>query len=50
LKELYNGCAKKVCYERRILNKDGRTSRMVKEIKHFTVKPGYSSETEITYE
>lgn len=27
LKELYNGCAKKVCYTRTVLNKDGRTAR-----------------------
>lgn len=50
LKELYNGVSKKVTYKRQILNKDGRTTRNVTEIKNFTVKPGYSKETEITYE
>ena len=50
LKELYIGVAKKVTYKRRILNKDGRTTRLVTETKNFTVKPGYSKETEITYE
>jgi len=50
LKELYNGCAKKVTYEREVLNKDGRTTRTVTECKNFTVRPGYSQATEISYE
>ena len=50
LKELYNGVSKKVTYKRQVLNKNGRTTRIITETKNFTVKPGYSKETEISFE
>ena len=42
LHEFYNGCLKKIEFEREILSHDGRTTRSQKEDMNIEVKPGFS--------
>ena len=49
LHELYNGCHKKVEYERKVLLLDGRSTRSVKEELAVEVRPGYSEATVLTF-
>lgn len=49
LHELYNGCLKKVEYERKVLQLDGRSTRNQKEELSVEVKPGYSEATLLTF-
>jgi hypothetical protein len=50
LNELYTGVAKKVTYQRKVLNLDGRTTHMKEEWKLLEVKPGFSQDTVLTFE
>lgn len=49
LKELYNGCAKKVGYNCRKLNLDGRTTSLVPLSKELEIVPGSRCGQTITY-
>lgn len=49
LHELYNGCMKKVTYERQVLLHDGRTTRPSQEELSVEVKPGFSEQTVLTF-
>jgi len=49
LNELYNGCSKEIEYSRIELNKDGRTTRNIKEKKTIEIKPGYNNTTTICF-
>jgi DnaJ homolog subfamily B member 13 len=49
LPELYNGCIKQASYSRNLLLHDGKTTRAQREEISVEVKPGYSSETVLTY-
>ena len=40
LKELYNGCSKDILYRRRILNPDGRTTKVINQEKTLEIKKG----------
>jgi DnaJ-class molecular chaperone len=45
LYEFYNGCIKRIEFDRQLLSHDGRTTRSVREEVNVHVKPGYSEET-----
>ena len=49
LYELYNGCIKKLSFERLALLHDGRTLKPHKEDMTIEVKPGYSESTVLTF-
>lgn len=49
LHELYNGCLKKVSYEREVLLYDGKSTRSQKEEISVEVKPGFSEKTVLTF-
>jgi hypothetical protein len=42
LQEFYNGCLKKVSFERKRLMHDGKTARAKREDMEVEVKPGFS--------
>lgn len=50
LNELYTGVAKKVNYQRKVLNLDGRTTHMKQESKVIEIKPGFGESTVLTFE
>ena len=45
LRELYNGCMKEISFERHELNKDEKTTTVVRHKKEIEVRPGFSKET-----
>jgi hypothetical protein len=47
---LYTGVAKKVSYQRKVLNLDGRTTHMKQESKVIEIKPGFGESTVLTFE
>ena len=49
LHEFYNGCLKKLSYERQQLMHDGKTTRPKQEEINVEVKPGFSEATVIQY-
>jgi len=49
LHEFYNGCLKKIDFERELLTHDGRTTRLQKEEMNIEVKPGFSEETVLNF-
>lgn len=49
LQEFYNGCMKKVVYERKKLLHDGKTARAQRHEMDVEVKPGFSDQTTLTY-
>jgi len=49
LHELYNGCLKKVAYERKVLQLDGRSTKAQPEELSVEVKPGYSDATVLNF-
>ena len=49
LQEFYNGCMKKVVYERKKLLHDGKTARAQRQEMDVEVKPGFSEHTTLTY-
>jgi DnaJ family protein B protein 13 len=49
LEELYNGCIKKLVYERRILNSDGRTTSRKNEERDVEIFKGYDKHTVLTF-
>ena len=49
LEELYNGCIKKLSYERRILNSDGRTTSVKNEERDIEIFKGYDNTTVLTF-
>ena len=49
LLEFYYGCTKDITYVRRILRKDGKTTKDVEESKRIEIKPGYSNKTSLRY-
>lgn len=49
LEELYNGCVKKLVYNRRVLNSDGRTTATKDEEKDVEVFRGYDKNVVLTF-
>ena len=49
LYEFYNGCMKKVSYDHEMLQHDGRTTKACSEEMRIEVRPGFSTETVLTY-
>lgn len=49
LDELYNGCLKKLVYERRVLNSDGRTTSIKNEERDVEIFKGYDKNTSLTF-
>lgn len=49
LYEFYNGCLKKIEFERDVLSHDGRTTRPEKEELNIEVKPGFSEKTVLEF-
>jgi DnaJ-class molecular chaperone len=49
LEELYNGCVKKLVYERQVMNEDNRTTVGKKEELDIEVFKGYDKNTVIPY-
>ncbi|CDW91696.1 UNKNOWN [Stylonychia lemnae] len=49
LYEFYNGCLKKVDFDREVLSHDGRTTRPQKEEMNIEVKPGFSESTVLEF-
>jgi DnaJ family protein B protein 4 len=49
LYEFYNGCLKKVEFEREILTHDGRNTRPQREELNIEVKPGFSEATVLNF-
>lgn len=49
LYELYNGCLKKIEFEREVLTHDGRTTKLLKEEMNIEVKPGFSELTVLDF-
>lgn len=49
LSEFYNGCLKKIEFERELLTHDGKTTKSNKEEMHVEVKPGFSESTVLSY-
>ena len=49
LYELYNGCLKKVTYDKNILTHDGKTVISRREELNVEVKPGFSETTIVSY-
>jgi DnaJ-class molecular chaperone len=49
LEELYNGCIKKLIYERQILNSDNRTTSPKKEELDIEIFKGYDKNTVLPY-
>jgi DnaJ-class molecular chaperone len=49
LQEFYNGCLKKIDFDRDVLTHDGRTTKPVKEDMNIEVKPGFSEATVLTF-
>ena len=49
LLEFYNGCMKKVVYERKKLLHDGKTARAQRHEMEVEIKPGFSENTTLTY-
>lgn len=47
--ELYMGGVKKLIYERRVLNSDGRTTILKQEEKEIEIFKGYHKETVLNY-
>jgi DnaJ-class molecular chaperone len=47
--EFYNGCMKKVTYERKKLLHDGKTARAQRHEMEVEIKPGFSEHTTLTY-
>ena len=49
LEEMYNGCVKKLVYERRVLNSDGRTTSIKEEEIDVEVFKGYDKSIKVTF-
>lgn len=49
LEDIYKGCTKKLKITRKVLNADGRTTRMEDKILTIDVKPGWKAGTKITF-
>lgn len=49
LEELFHGCYKTVCYERTLLEKDGKGTRQEKVEREVEIKPGSGAHTEIKF-
>ena len=49
LEELYNGCVKKLIYEKNKLNSDNRTTNLIKEEMDIEVYKGYDKKTVLTF-
>ena len=49
LTELYNGCLKRVSYQRLVLLHDGKTAKERSDEVNVEVKPGYSEKTVLTF-
>jgi len=49
LEEVFKGCTKKMKISRRVMNEDGHTSSIRDKILTINVKPGWRSETRITF-
>lgn len=49
LEELYNGCVKKLVYQRRVLNSDGRTTTVKDEERDIEIFKGYDKTVLLTF-
>ena len=49
LEEMYNGCVKKLMYNRRVLNSDGRTTINREEEKDIEIFKGYDGSIVLTF-
>lgn len=49
LEDILKGCTKKMKITRRVLNADGRTSRVEDKVLSINVKPGWKAGTKITF-
>lgn len=49
LYELYNGCLKKIAYERDVLQHDAKTTKKVAVEMNIEVKPGFSEQTRLQF-
>jgi hypothetical protein len=49
LEELYNGCVKRLKYERRVLNSDGRTTILKDEDREIEVFKGYDKSITLSF-
>lgn len=49
LEDIFKGCTKKLKITRKVLNSDGRSTRMEDKILTIDVKPGWKSGTKITF-
>jgi DnaJ family protein B protein 13 len=49
LEELYNGCVKKLKYERKVLNSDGRTTLVKEDERDVEIFKGYDKSTVLTF-
>jgi DnaJ family protein B protein 13 len=49
LEELFNGCAKKLSYQRRVLNSDGRTTSLKDEERDVEIFKGYDKTVFLTF-
>ena len=49
LEELYNGCVKKLSYQRRVLNSDGRTTSVKDDERDIEIFKGYDKSIVLTY-
>ena len=43
LTELYNGCTKEVCYDKKVLTADGKNTEVIKESRKLVICPGDSA-------
>jgi hypothetical protein len=50
LNELYTGVAKRVNYQKKVLNLDGRTTHIKQETKLIEIKAGFGESTVLTFE
>lgn len=49
LSELFNGCTKEVCYDKKVLTKDGKNTEIIKETRKLTINPGESAKEPLVY-
>jgi len=49
LNELYNGCSKKISYNRTVLNPDGKTTKDILETKVIEIKKGYNNDSKLVF-
>lgn len=49
LLEQFNGCKKKISYQKQVLNKDGKTTNTITESKEIEIKPGMSENNKLVF-